>query len=228
MKSEILITQIILCFALTQLAGCVSEVDTGGGDLLENQDSSIYYHYDREQLIGIGKMVDSNKVGYWKHFHENGVLKSEGNFSALGKEEGIWKYYNQEASLKFSKTFVDGKYEGLYIEFYESGNVFTEYVCVENKISGIYKEYFPNGQLKEQGEYVEGIGIIIEGPQKGDTVISLPVRTGEWNQFDSLGNSLENVEYLPIAEISFDTVDIMKDDSIVSQLVKNRYHYLIR
>ena len=52
-------------------------------------------------------------VGPYKKYFDNGVLKIEGQFSALestiGKREGIWKYYKTNGTLDYQEVYKMGK-----------------------------------------------------------------------------------------------------------------------
>ena len=65
------------------------------------------------------------KEGLCKYYHENGQLKSEGNFKD-NKKEGLWKWYYENSQLKYEGIFKDGKQEGLWKWYYENGQLEKE------------------------------------------------------------------------------------------------------
>ncbi|MBF9254848.1 hypothetical protein I2I11_16215 [Pontibacter sp. 172403-2] len=104
------------------------------GDLsdgLPDLDSTVTINYESRKVKAIGNyaLADDNtssnlKAGYWKEYHENGNLKSEGNYK-LGSflqcctgglcsdyymyRDGKWKYYNEKGELEYEVEFIPSR-----------------------------------------------------------------------------------------------------------------------
>ena len=115
-------------FAIGQEDGIYISNDKQYGELkngLPERDSIIELTRNGT-LIGIGAVaVDKNgisdlKVGHWKEYNENGILKMEGNYklsSYIGcgmggpfrafhyYRTGIWKIYDDKGQLEYELTF---------------------------------------------------------------------------------------------------------------------------
>lgn len=67
-------------------------------------------YYKNGQLMEtgfFGYMTNGNgswKNGEWKHFYENGQLKTKGSFNG-GNEAGVWEYYDESGKLIETKQF---------------------------------------------------------------------------------------------------------------------------
>ena len=95
-------------------------------DGLPDKDTVIEIKYDNGKIQGIGKMavydstVSDLRIGHWKEYNEEGILKREGNYK-LGSyiqccfsgacrqfyfyRDGIWKYYNDKGILSYEMEF---------------------------------------------------------------------------------------------------------------------------
>lgn len=99
---------------------------------------------------------NGNKIGFWRDYHDNGVIKQEGYYKN-GKADGIFKEYNRK-----------GEMEGLIM--YENG------VLQENaegtQLITLYREYHPDGSVKLIGGQTNGIkdGIFREYDLEGNII----------------------------------------------------------
>ncbi len=99
-------------------------------DGLPEKDTLVTKCNDKEVLTGIGKMaldgetLSNLKVGHWKEYNTNGVLKREGNYKIGSYIEccyagpcnqfyhyrtGIWRYYDDNGVLSYELEFVPTK-----------------------------------------------------------------------------------------------------------------------
>ena len=81
-----------------------------------------------------------------KEYYPNGMVKKEGVYDVIGKENGIFKYFDEKG--KIEKT-----------EFYQHGIlVAIGLIDEEGKRQGYWEEYYtePEGQLKSKGKYKDG------------------------------------------------------------------------
>jgi hypothetical protein len=104
------------------------------GDLadgLPDLDSTVTLNYESGKVKAVGKYAladyrtsDNLKTGYWKEYHEDGSIKSEGNYKlgsflqcctgGLCREyymyrDGMWKYYNENGEIKYEVEYIPSK-----------------------------------------------------------------------------------------------------------------------
>lgn len=118
------------------------------------------------------------KTGYYRYFYNNGVIKSEGNYTD-GKQDGIWKYYNEDATqystidnisekeYTITKYYTNGQkrsYEHIkdgltidnYLQYYSNGVLEQKLPIKENHIDGEFAIYYDNGQVRRSNKMVKG------------------------------------------------------------------------
>lgn len=69
-------------------------------------------YYKSGKTKSCGRYIGSTPIGYWKYFHEDGKIKSEGRYNRMGIKNGIWRYnggltileYNKGTAIKESKS----------------------------------------------------------------------------------------------------------------------------
>ena len=99
------------------------------------------------QLIGGGEKIGESKVGYWRHFHTNFTIESEGLFEKGGVKIGIWKYYSDEGYLKSVMNYKANKIDGEAVNYYDDGKKKRLVNYERGMQMGEAKEYYRNGQL---------------------------------------------------------------------------------
>ena len=83
---------------------------------------------ESESLYQMGKVKKRTEYSYFW----NGNKKKEGTYILIGdklRQDGVWKYWNQDGSKDYQRTFKDGKINGPYISWENNGQV----VSGENK-----------------------------------------------------------------------------------------------
>jgi len=81
-----------------------------------------------------------------KEYYDNGNIKKEGIYDIIGKENGLFKYYNKKG--KIEKT-----------EIYKHGVLIARgLIDEEGRKQDYWEEYYlePEGQLKSKGKYKDG------------------------------------------------------------------------
>lgn len=133
--------------------------------------------YKPNDKVEEGNYKSNRKIGMWKSYYPNGVLKSEIEFKngrASGtfktyyangqiEEQGNWKgrvytgnfkrwYPNGELAQEkeFNET---GKTEGKVVYYHSNGQVELEFNTSNGVESGTATRYYPNGDVKEVIEY---------------------------------------------------------------------------
>lgn len=67
--------------------------------------ATIYYAKGKKS--GQGPYIKNTKVGYWKHWHNNGKLASEGYYSVYDEKCGEWTFWTEDGTKMSSGTFED-------------------------------------------------------------------------------------------------------------------------
>ena len=92
----------------------------------------------------LSKQREAN--GYWEYFHENGALKSKGNYED-GKLEGLWGFYNENGAIRERVTYKNNLRHGAHETFYDSGELRWKRNFKNGELHGSWKTYFKNGRL---------------------------------------------------------------------------------
>ena len=112
--------------------------------------------YDKEKTKKqsfICRNAESKIQGISIGWHEDGTLKSEGNYEN-DKREGMWKEWDKDGMLKSEYNYKDDKMEGVCRKFHKrSETLYMEYNYKDGKKDGVYKEWHINGTLVIEGNY---------------------------------------------------------------------------
>ena len=92
----------------------------------------------------LSKQREAN--GYWEYFHENGALKSKGNYED-GKLEGLWGFYNENGVIRERVTYKNNLRHGTHETFHDSGESLWKRNFKNGELHGSWKTYFKNGRL---------------------------------------------------------------------------------
>ncbi len=82
-----------------------------------------------------------------KEYYADGKVKKEGIYDITGKENGLFKYFDENGKIEKSEIYLHGVLlaKGLIDE--------------EGKRQGYWEEYYKNGNLKSKGKYKDGLRI---------------------------------------------------------------------
>lgn len=119
------------------------------------------YQNNKDQKKDKKTLTNSENVSTEEHY-ENGKLKKTGYYNSEGQQEGEWKEYYKNGSIKEIYFFKNGNLTQEWKEYYENENIKK----LRNITSGEWKEYYENGNIKNDGNF----------PLTG-----LP--TGKWNYY---------------------------------------------
>lgn len=91
-------------------------------------------------------------------YYENGMVNLITSHDALGygKEDGLWKYYRDDGSLKWEKSYVMGLAEGEHRFYFPDSTIYKIEVFKGNQLNGKKQEYYSNQSLKKEVEYKNG------------------------------------------------------------------------
>lgn len=94
-------------------------------------------------------------------YHPNGQKEFEGMAAGKKVEDGPYKYYNRDGSVKKTVSVVSGKWDGNYKEYFRNGKLSEESNYKAGNRHGSYTSYYNNGQLYFKGGYEKDL---LEGP----------------------------------------------------------------
>ncbi|WP_158839414.1 toxin-antitoxin system YwqK family antitoxin [Polaribacter sp. L3A8] len=93
---------------------------------------------------------------YYEGFSPEGNKITEGLYDVSGGKVGEWKFYTNNSVLKNKGNFKDDKIIGEYFTYFKNGKIDNSTTYKENVIDGYYVAYYDNEQMRTQGWYKEG------------------------------------------------------------------------
>jgi antitoxin component YwqK of YwqJK toxin-antitoxin module len=102
--------------------------------------------------------VNGRLVGVDTIYYENGNINLITSHDALGygKEDGTWKFYREDGTLKWEKTYEMGLAQGEHRFYFPDSTLFKIEVYKDNELHGKKQEYYKNHTLKKEIEYKNG------------------------------------------------------------------------
>lgn len=105
------------------------------------------YYYDGYSIQAEYTLKNGLLNGTLKSYYQNGNLKKTGNY-INGKENGLFKEYNEDGSINIEYSMKDGVMNGAFKTYYENGQVKKIGSFLNGKGNGNFKEYAENGDLE--------------------------------------------------------------------------------
>jgi antitoxin component YwqK of YwqJK toxin-antitoxin module len=113
---------------------------------------------------------DGNFSGSFKSYHENGHLKSEGQYEN-GSMVGKWKFFYRSGNVKEIIHYKNNVENGPFIEYYENGKVSAEGTYMDELEHGLLKMYDNKGNLTSQKQCENGVcHTVWKSPTASDSV----------------------------------------------------------
>lgn len=115
---------------------------------------TVYYENGNINLIrshdtqGLGK-----EDGTWKFYREDGTLKWEKTF-VMGAADGEQRYYYPDSTLEKVEMWKMGQLNGQKQEFYPGGKIRKEIGYKDGKFDGTYRTFYENGNVESEQQYV--------------------------------------------------------------------------
>lgn len=131
--------------------------------------------YDDAGKIRTESIYKNGKVDSYKNFDENGTItsqqKTEGGKLLFvkynqyrqkmaegqlvnGLEQGVWKYYYPNGTMKYEMTYDKGEQSGTISYFFKNGKPYYEMNYNKNSREGFYKSFYLNGKVNSTGYYL--------------------------------------------------------------------------
>jgi antitoxin component YwqK of YwqJK toxin-antitoxin module len=173
MKNFTLITIILLFISVISTAQDLNQVDASG----KKQGPWKKYYPSNDQLFYEGQFKDDKPYGVFKHYYEEGELKSitkydgdivrstvyypEGQLMASGKfldqkKDSIWTYYDEDGWISLQENYKQGLRDGESISYYPDGDIAVKKVFLKDVENGPFIQFFGNGNTEAEGSYLGG------------------------------------------------------------------------
>jgi len=106
------------------------------------------HHYES------GELRDERQLenGYYKEFYKEGQLKVVANY-VNGELYGVWKSFDEEGTLVWEVSYLNGYRNGGYRQYFDNGNLKLNGTMINDKKKGEEKRYTIDGQLVWKGNY---------------------------------------------------------------------------
>lgn len=115
---------------------------------------TVYYENGNINLIRSHDTLGTGKEdGTWKFYRENGTLKWEKTF-VMGAADGEQRYYFPDSTIEKVEMWKMGQLNGKKQEYYQGGTLRKEIDYKNGRFNGTYITYFPNGQVESEQQYV--------------------------------------------------------------------------
>jgi len=120
-----------------------------------------------------------DKSGYFKSYYESGAKEIEANYFESDLV-GEWKKFYENGKLEWLVTYKDGYRNGIYKKYDENGNLKLEGSNSKGKVNGEEKRYLPGNQLEWKGNYSKGVlkGTWTKYDQKGKKIEKIKFKEG--------------------------------------------------
>ena len=151
----------------------INQTDSKG----QKQGSWKKYYPSNDQLFYEGQFKDDQPYGEFKHYYEEGQLKSttlyddekvrsevfysNGNRMAIGyfidqKKDSIWTYYDKAGWVSMREEYKKGMKSGFSISYYPDASIASKQQFKDDVETGESIQYYPNGKLESKGNYLGG------------------------------------------------------------------------
>ncbi len=176
-----------------------------------------YNYYENGQLKSVVSYVKGDKRGEFTEYHDNGEVKTQGEFSRKGNKTGTFKEFYDNGRLKVEKRY-DKDVVARQSDVYHKNGEIKEKIetLIDGKYNGPYKRFFDTGELAEEGEFEEGKRIgVFKTYRKGSGTLHTEFNheSGEKTFYDESGNVV-------VAPHLIDAPPI-KDKKLIKEINKN-------
>ncbi len=159
------------------------------------QPQFMQYRYENGMVSSEGYLRDGKPDGYWKTFHSNGKLKTEGNRKNF-QLDSTWNFYSEKGVMQKSITYSGDNKNGWERLYDAEGHCIEEYMNKNNIRNGTANWYYQTGELKKTAifENNKEEGKATEYERDGRVITLWTYRNGfiyteeKINRYDSQGN----------------------------------------
>ena len=172
MKNKFILGLFLCLISLATMAQEINQQDAQG----RKQGVWKKYYPSNDGLFYEGQFKDDQPIGVFKHYYEDGSLKSitvygdpvrsevyypggqlmaKGNFIDQ-KKDSTWLYFEKEGWMSLRESYEEGKRKGPSISYYPSGAVAVEQFFNDDMENGAFVQYYSNGNKEAEGLYLSG------------------------------------------------------------------------
>ncbi len=160
-----------LCRDLMMIRDCSGYVYSDFVNV-EGRDEEIIFHsqsgkpftgeckvcYNNDFLKMHLNYVNGRLIGVDTIYHENGNINLIISHDLLGygKEDGTWKFYREDGTLKWEKSYIMGMADGEHRFYFPDSTLQKIEVYKNNELHGKKQEYYKNHTLKKEIDYKNG------------------------------------------------------------------------
>lgn len=150
---------------------------------------NVFYGEDSVK-VSEGTMRNGKPDGYWKNYHANGTLKSEGNRKEF-ELDSTWKFYDEGGKTILEINYKSGKKNGFRTTYLSNETIKENFV--DNVKQGNTLVFYPNNKIKFKTPFVNGLeeGMAREYDVRGNIVQLITYKKGyitnreRLNRYDS-------------------------------------------
>lgn len=102
-------------------------------------------------------LISCDEQSIEQTYYPNGVIKTETNYSILGRKNGMSKKYYNNGKIEHIAYFRDDTLIGQYLQYDSLGNLFLKYNFKNGKQNGENLDFYPNGKVKYRINYKDDI-----------------------------------------------------------------------
>ena len=143
--------------------------------------------YPAEAVYEEGPVIDGERNGLWKRFHNNGLLRSEIHYSG-GVPFGDYRLYDNQGRLYEEGRWEYGMNVGKLLRYWPNGSLQQQLAFDSQGVAqGQQRHYHDNGQLEMVVELEDGeeSGDLIRLDREGRVIQRTTFRNGQLVQRDS-------------------------------------------
>jgi len=129
--------------------------------------------FENQQLKITGELKSNKQEGIWKYYYDDGSIKSEGAW-LHDYQNGPWTYYYKNANKKQAGHYVSKLRHGEWTYWYENARVKTTGSYNNDRQDGLWFYYTESARLFAVGSFVDGL------------------KHGVWQWYDTSGNPADN------------------------------------
>ncbi len=173
MNKRINLSVFLVLLSITLIGQEINQTDSKGN----KQGPWKKYYPSNDGLFYEGQFENDVPVGVFKHYYENGNIKSKttyetskvrsevyyngGQIMAKGvfidkKKDSTWLYYDNSGWLSLMEDYQKGLKTGPSISYYPDGKVAVEKLYHNDLESGPFIMYYANGNKEMEGVYMSG------------------------------------------------------------------------
>lgn len=127
------------------------------------------YIFNNGRIVGEGIFTEAGEQeGFWKEFYLDGSLKASG-FYSKDKKTGHWQYFYPNGQLEEEGNYVNNRPDSTWHWYYQDGKPLRIEHFFDGLEDGKLTEWDEKGNIVTQGEYIEGKREGLWVYQVGDT-----------------------------------------------------------